>query len=148
MRGGHTTFVLVPRSAGDAASENKEDAHVLNTSTTKLQHYKKEEGSGPRFYRWWCSIGCGSSNRAARRSIGLPGRLSLNTTISWSSIGSCITRQSRRADRLDLCKAAQPVGRRIAQTERLLRDQSARLNKGVPLDCGEFTALTNNDGTR
>src|ERR1700693_5510476 len=59
MRGGHTTFALVPRSAGDASSENKEDAHVLNTSTTKLQHYEKEEAEWPAvlsvgvLYRTW-----------------------------------------------------------------------------------------------
>ncbi|HXP43955.1 MAG TPA: hypothetical protein VN833_27145, partial [Candidatus Acidoferrales bacterium] len=47
VRGGHTTFVLVPRSAGDASSYNKGDAHVLNTSTTKLQHYKNEEAEWP-----------------------------------------------------------------------------------------------------
>ena len=61
MRGGHTTFALVPRSAGDASSENTEDAHVLNTSTTKLQHYKKEEAERPAvlsvvvLYRTWKS---------------------------------------------------------------------------------------------
>jgi hypothetical protein len=61
VRGGHTTFALVPRSAGDASSDNKEDAHVLNTSTTKLQHYKKEEAEWPAvlsvvvLYRTWKS---------------------------------------------------------------------------------------------
>src|SRR6202041_3211371 len=30
------------------SSENKEDAHVLNTRTTKLQHYKKEEAEWAR----------------------------------------------------------------------------------------------------
>ena len=61
MRGGHTTFALVPRSVGDASSENKEDAHALNTSTTKLQHYKKEEAEWPAvlsvmvLYRTWKS---------------------------------------------------------------------------------------------
>ena len=40
---------------------NKEDAHVLNTSTTKLRHYKKEEAEWPAvlsvvvLYRTWKS---------------------------------------------------------------------------------------------
>jgi hypothetical protein len=61
VRGGHTTFALVPRSASDASSDNKEDAHVLNTSTTKLQHYKKKEAEWPAvlsvvvLYRTWKS---------------------------------------------------------------------------------------------
>ena len=61
MRGGHTTFALVPRSIGDTSSENKEDAHALNTSPTKMQHYKKEEAEWPAvlsvmvLYRTWKS---------------------------------------------------------------------------------------------
>jgi hypothetical protein len=46
--------------------------HVLNTSTTKLQHYKKRGSRvARRFYRWGCSMGRGSPKRAVRRSIGL-----------------------------------------------------------------------------
>jgi hypothetical protein len=65
------------------------------TSTPAQQnweHSKKEEGSGPRFYRWWCYIGRGSPKRA-RPSF--PCRVR-HRRKNWCLIGFQIHCRSRR----------------------------------------------------